>query len=94
MFFAASCCVGGLFWQFTCEQSLFSDDLAIRLKSFQEKKSPILSIASVWRYLFSSAVRTRATVSAGVFDTCSTSAASSTPVSGSTSMLSFLASSR
>ena len=45
-------------------------------------------------YLFSSAARTRATVSAGVRDTCSTSAATCSPESGSTSILSLSASAR
>ena len=45
-------------------------------------------------YLFSSAARTRATVSAGVRDTCSISAATCSPESGSTSILSLSASAR
>src|SRR5262249_1494876 len=45
-------------------------------------------------YRCSSAARTRATVSAGVRETCSTKAATSLPVSGSTSILSLSASAR
>src|SRR4030088_2681110 len=45
-------------------------------------------------HLFSIAVRTRATVSAGVRETCSTSAATCSPESGSTSLLDLSASAR
>ena len=45
-------------------------------------------------YLFSIAVRTRATVSGSVRETCSTRAATCSPVSGSTSILSLSASAR
>ena len=45
-------------------------------------------------HLFSIAARTRATVSAGVRETCSTSAVTSSPDKGSTSILSLSASAR
>src|SRR5260370_39579928 len=45
-------------------------------------------------YLFSIAARTRATVSAGVWETRSTRAATCSPVSGSTSILDLSASAR
>ena len=46
------------------------------------------------RYFVSSALRTRATVSGGVFNTCATNVARSAPFIGSTSILSFSASAR